>query len=106
MRLILAAALIALPLDALADELGWALKPAVEALDLDGDGLLSPAEIGGTRVPEAFDINEDGLFSIVELSQGYWALFDADRSGYLEQEEKEAMRGLPAAGVYRYDDMM
>ncbi|MEM7490332.1 MAG: hypothetical protein AAF390_14520 [Pseudomonadota bacterium] len=109
-RLTLAAAcLTALSLPATAQEevsaLGWALLPALEGLDDDGDGLLSPEEIGGTRVPEAFDLDGDGLFGVVELSQGYWALADTDDSGYLEDEEVRAMRGLAAAGVYEIEGL-
>lgn len=80
--------------------IGWAMKPALEGLDLDGDGLFDQSELGGTRVPEAFDLDGDGLFSLVELSQGYFALSDADDDGYLDAGELEAMSGLPAAGVY------
>ncbi|MEM7710317.1 MAG: hypothetical protein AAF264_06105 [Pseudomonadota bacterium] len=90
-------------LDAPTGTLGWALKPALEGLDDDGDGLYSAAEIGGTTVPEEFDLDGDGLFSVVELSQGYWAAADADRSGVLEDDELRAMGGLPASGVYEYD---
>ena len=79
---------------------GWAMKPALEGLDVDGDGVLSTDEIGGTAVPEAFDLDGDGAFSIVELSQGYFALSDANNDGYLDAAELRAMSGLPAAGVY------
>ena len=83
--------------------IGWAMLPALEGLDRDGDGLYSTDEIGGTRVPEAFDIDGDGLFSVVEISQGYFAVYDADDSGYLDPTELQAMSGLPAAGVFAYD---
>lgn len=79
---------------------GWAMLPALEGIDVDGDGLYSPEEIGGTTVPESFDLDGDGFFSVVELSQGYFALADANDDGYLDPGELQAMDGLPAAGVY------
>jgi hypothetical protein len=84
-------------------KLGWAMLPALQDLDTDGDALLSPEEIGGTQVPEAFDLDGDGLFSVVELSQGYFALSDVDDSGLLENDELQAMTGLAGAGVFEYD---
>ena len=103
-RSALAAAAMAVALPAAAQEEalppGWALKPVLDGLDQDGDGLYSPEEIGGTQVPPEFDLDGDGLFSIVELSQGYWARIDADRSGYLEPGELDGLAGLPAMGVY------
>jgi hypothetical protein len=83
--------------------LAWALLPALEGLDDDADGRFTQEEIGGTRVPASFDLDGDGTFSVVELSQGYWALADRDDSGYLEPEELRAMRGLAGAGVYRVE---
>ena len=81
----------------------WAMKPALEGIDRDGDGLYTAEEIGGTRVPAAFDLDGDGAFSLPELSQGYFALADANDDGLLDPAELAAMTGLAAAGVYRAD---
>ncbi|WP_308914905.1 hypothetical protein [Jannaschia sp. LMIT008] len=81
--------------------LSWAMLPALDGLDADADGYLTPGEIGATRVPETFDLDGDGAFTVVELSQGYFAQYDANDDGYLDDAELEAMRGLAAAGVYR-----
>lgn len=78
----------------------WALKPGLDGLDVDGDGLFTSEEIGGIEIPVAFDLDEDGLFSVVELSQGYWAALDRDDSGYLEPSELETLSGVPAMGLY------
>lgn len=101
MRIPLALALIAtLAAPAGAQTLGWALLPAMEGMDLDGDGVFSPSEIGGTRVPLEFDTDGDGMLHIAELTAGFWGLYDADRNGLLTDDELQAMRGLAAAGVY------
>ncbi|MBM2577873.1 hypothetical protein JQC91_16315 [Jannaschia sp. Os4] len=84
---------------------GWAMGRALVGVDRDGDGLFAPEELGGSarRIPEGFDLDGDGLWSATELSQGYFALYDADDSGYLEPAEMQAMRGLAAAGLYPLD---
>ena len=83
--------------------LGWAMLPALDGLDGDADGFLSPAEIGATRVPDSFDMDGDGQFTVVELSQGYFAQYDVDGDGLLTDDELNAMRGLAAAGVFAYE---
>jgi hypothetical protein len=82
---------------------GWAMLPAIGRLDADGDGLLSQEELGGTRLGEAADLDGDGMFSLVEISQALWARFDADHSGYLEPDEKAAMRGIARSGLFPLD---
>jgi hypothetical protein len=99
----LTATLAAMPAAAQEPVVGWAMKPALEGLDRDGDGAFTIAEIGGTRVPPEFDIDGDGAFSLVELSQGYFALSDANDDGYLDPGELQAMTGLAAAGVFVVD---
>jgi hypothetical protein len=84
-------------------ETGWAMLPAIGRLDSDGDGLFTQGELGGTRLGEAADLDGDGMFSIVEVSQALWARYDADESGYLEPDEKAAMRGIARAGLFPLD---
>ena len=98
------AATLSLPVAAQeAETLGWAMKPALAGLDLDGDGAYLQSEIGSSTVPEAFDLDRDGAYTLSELSQGYFAANDRNDDGYLDQDELAAMRGLAAAGVYQRD---
>ncbi len=85
---------------------GWAMLPAIGRLDSDGDGLFTQQELGGTRLGEAADLDGDGAFSIVEISQALWTRFDTDHSGYLEPDEKAAMRGIARNGLFPLDAFM
>lgn len=100
-RSVLAVTLLAaIPAAAQEMPLAWAMKPALEGLDLDGDGLYVVEELAVDAVPPEFDLDGDGAFSIVELSQGYFAEIDTDNSGYLEPTELEVLSGVPLMGVY------
>ena len=99
-----ALALIALAAPAAAQDdapLGWAMGPALAGVDRDGDGRLTPEEIGATRLPPEADPDGDGL-DLAELSAYLFARADADDNGVLSADELRAMRGLAAAGVFRY----
>ena len=85
--------------------LGWAMLPALEGLDADGDGAFSQAEIGGTRLPAEWDVNDDGVWSAPEITQALFARWDGDESGLLEQTELATMTGLAAAGIYTMDTL-
>jgi hypothetical protein len=107
MKTIAIAVLVALPLAAPAaaqETLGWAMGPVLAQLDADGDGVLTQAELGATELPAEFDVNLDGELAIDEISQGFFALYDRDDSGVLEEGELRAMRGVAGAGVYVYPE--
>ena len=108
MRPLILLAALAAAAPALAQDgpaIGWAMGRALAGVDRDGDGVFTPEEIGPSarNVPAEFDLDGDGAFSVVELSQGFFALYDADDSGMLEPQELQAMRGLAAAGLYEMD---
>ncbi|KIT17339.1 EF-hand domain-containing protein [Jannaschia aquimarina] len=80
--------------------MAWAMGPAMEGVDRDGDGRFTQEEIGGTRLDASADADGSGDFDLPELTAALFAMWDTDDSGYLEPEELEAMTGLAAAGVY------
>ena len=82
--------------------LAWAMGPAIDGVDRDGDGTLTPEEIGATRLPPKADPNGDGL-DLGELTAFLFAQADTDDSGYLEPGELRALRGLAATGVHTPD---
>jgi len=100
------AALIALPAAVSAQEessLGWAMGPAMVGMDQDGNGAFDGSELGGSRLPETFDLNGDGALDMGELSVGFFALHDENDDGRLDSDELRTMRGIAGAGVYRLD---
>ncbi|WGH78266.1 hypothetical protein [Jannaschia ovalis] len=80
--------------------LGWAMLSPLQELDRDGDGQFEAGDIDGFDLPEAWDMDQSGTWSIVEISQSLWAGWDGDDSGVLEQTELATMTGLAEAGTY------
>lgn len=78
-----------------------------DRFDDNGDGAISPAEVGLTEPDEIFmagDNNGDGLLTRAELSAATFGSYDRNRDEVLDEEEwsifeqEERVRSRPFAG--------
>lgn len=72
---------------------GYANAATFDRFDDDGNGALTPQEVGLTRPDAVFlaaDANHDGTLSMAEIGGGTFRSYDRDRNALIDRREMEA----------------